>query len=260
MELYKGNKLRFQNENEYYETLGFLCNENHYIRVYTESNERLGAWGSQGRLSISTNAIDIPAPLKKAFSETPDSRISETKYVRNLQENHAFDIEDGDYSKTVTFSSINDVIATVPEDFKEDFYRGLKWNCELKSKLREIDKNEINYEEKTVVEEVEGAVKQYYTTKYERKKSLRDQAVRIHGTKCMICGFDYEMTYGPLGKNYIEVHHVKPLSTLDEEKAINPETDLICICANCHRMLHRSKEIIITPEELTDLINANKDR
>lgn len=260
MELFKGNKLRFQNENEYYETLGFICNEKHYIRVYTESNERLGAWGSQGRLSISTNAIDAPEPLRKAFSESTDNRISETKYVRKLQDNHAFDVEDGDYSKTITFSSITNVLDTVPDEYKEDFNRGFKWNCELKDKIREIDNDEINYDEKTVVEELEGAVKRYYTTKYERKKSLRDQAVRIHGTKCMVCGFDFEMTYGSLGKCYIEVHHVKPLSSLDEETVVNPETDLICVCANCHRMLHRSKEIIITPEELKDLINASNDR
>lgn len=39
-----GNVLKFQNENDYYETLGFLSKDEEYIRVYTESNDRAGAW------------------------------------------------------------------------------------------------------------------------------------------------------------------------------------------------------------------------
>ena len=73
----------------------------------------------------------------------------------------------------------------------------------------------------------------------------REDAIRIHGTKCMICGFDFEQKYGELGKGYIEVHHIKPLTTLEQEVVVNPETDLICVCANCHRMLHRFKNYIV---------------
>ena len=54
----------------------------------------------------------------------------------------------------------------------------------------------------------------------------------------MICGFDFEQKYGELGKGYIEVHNIKPLATLEQEVFVNLETDLICVCANCHRMLH----------------------
>ena len=41
----------------------------------------------------------------------------------------------------------------------------------------------------------------------------------------MICGFDFGQKYGELGKGYIEVHHIKPLATLEQEVVINPETD-----------------------------------
>ena len=56
----------------------------------------------------------------------------------------------------------------------------------------------------------------------------------------MICGFDFEEKYGELGKGYIEVHHIKPLSEIDEEVVVNPETDLICVCSNCHRKIHNN--------------------
>lgn len=32
----------------------------------------------------------------------------------------------------------------------------------------------------------------------------------------MIYGFDFEETYGELGEGYIEVHHIKSLSELEE--------------------------------------------
>ncbi|MCM3252449.1 hypothetical protein M3635_09985 [Priestia aryabhattai] len=41
------------------------------------------------------------------------------------------------------------------------------------------------------------------------------------------------------------VHHVKPLSTLEEEVVINPEQYLVPVCAKCHRMMYfiSAKEI-----------------
>ena len=38
----------------------------------------------------------------------------------------------------------------------------------------------------------EGTVKVSYVTKYERDKSNRRIAIKLHGTKCEICGFDFE--------------------------------------------------------------------
>lgn len=85
-----------------------------------------------------------------------------------------------------------------------------------------------------------------------------EAAIRIHGTKCMICGFDFEEKYGELGKGYIEVHHIKPLANLDEEVVINPETDLIGVCSNCHKMLHRFKNYIISVDELKQIVEDNE--
>ena len=67
------------------------------------------------------------------------------------------------------------------------------------------------------------------------------------------------LKYGQLGKGYIEVHHIKPLSKLDEEIVVNPETDLICVCSNCHRMLHRFKGYIVSVEELKQIIDDNEE-
>lgn len=123
------------------------------------------------------------------------------------------------------------------------------------------DGKEYNDENESVQEgEAEGKKKGYYTTRYERSAANRRAAINEHGTKCMICGFDFEAVYGALGKGYIEVHHIKPLATRDEEVIIDPKDDLVCVCANCHRMLHRFKKYIMSIEELKAIVDENKEQ
>ena len=103
----------------------------------------------------------------------------------------------------------------------------------------------------------EGKKTQYYTTRYERNPKNRQLAIAIHGTKCMACGFDFEQFYGERGREYIEVHHVVPLATRDQQVDIDPRTDLVVVCSNCHRMIHRRKNDILTLEELKEIIKEN---
>lgn len=124
---------------------------------------------------------------------------------------------------------------------------------------------EYDYEEQdeneTIVSEgyKEGRVTKYYVKKYERDPRNRREAIRIHKCKCMACGFDFQKVYGELGKNFIEVHHVVPLSSRDEIIEINPATDLVCLCSNCHRMVHRKKNAIVTIEELKTVLEKAKE-
>ena len=112
------------------------------------------------------------------------------------------------------------------------------------------------YESVVVTSGKEGRVVARYVTKYERKPRNRAAAIKIHGYKCMACGFDFEEKYGELGKEFIEVHHVKPLYSLTEEVEVDPATDLVCLCANCHRMIHRKRGAVLTIEELKETIKT----
>lgn len=107
---------------------------------------------------------------------------------------------------------------------------------------------------KTVILQKEGKKKESYVTRYERNSANRRKAIEIHGMKCMICGFDFEEVYGEAGRNFIEVHHIKPLAELEEEVEINPETDLVCICSNCHSIIHRWRDKIYSIEEMKAMI------
>lgn len=67
---------------------------------------------------------------------------------------------------------------------------------------------------------------------------------------CAVCTFDFSSAYGSLGDGYIEVHHVLPLHISGpRETKLN---DLALLCANCHRMCHRSHRGASwrTPDEL----------
>jgi len=90
----------------------------------------------------------------------------------------------------------------------------------------------------------------------ERDRKLRSKKIanRLAGggrIACEVCDFDYERTYGELGQGYIECHHVVPLS---ESGTTTTHLDqLALICANCHRMIHRS-DPWLTPVELKALL------
>ena len=90
----------------------------------------------------------------------------------------------------------------------------------------------------------------------ERNPRLAADAKKFHGSTCMVCGFNFEQRYGVVGRNYIEAHHIKPFAELVKELepvTLDPRTDFIVTCANCHRMLHRSSPPI-EPQQLKQML------
>ena len=102
----------------------------------------------------------------------------------------------------------------------------------------------------------EGNKLSYFGTRYERRKDLRVKAISIHGLDCKACGFDFEQAYGEHAKGFIHVHHIVPISDFGGEKAVNPETDLITLCANCHAMVHRKRHMTLSVDELKGMLRG----
>jgi len=102
---------------------------------------------------------------------------------------------------------------------------------------------------------LEGDKKYRYSSYYERRPIYRRQAVEIHGVTCMGCSFNFEETFGNHGRNYIHVHHVKPVSEFTSAKIIDPRTDMIVLCPNCHSMVHRNKGHTLSLMELKELMD-----
>ena len=77
--------------------------------------------------------------------------------------------------------------------------------------------------------------------KIERAGNAAKLAKKAHGHVCQACGIDFGKIYGEAGQNYIEAHHLLPLSELPEDipVSLDPKKDFAVLCANCHRMIHR---------------------
>lgn len=80
--------------------------------------------------------------------------------------------------------------------------------------------------------------------KVERNRRLAVKVKKSLGLTCQACGFNFEEVYGPTGKDYIEAHHLTPLSKLKGQLVtLDPRKDFAVLCANCHRMIHRSEYV-----------------
>ncbi len=103
----------------------------------------------------------------------------------------------------------------------------------------------------------EGNSYQARSIRYERKKINRDICLRIRGTQCLCCNRSMEAEYGSVARDLIEVHHVVPASAMGPDYRVNPTTDLIPVCPNCHRVLHRS-DPPMPPEQLRAILASRR--
>lgn len=109
-------------------------------------------------------------------------------------------------------------------------------------------------EEKSLLE---GIQKTVTITYYERNRKAREECLKHWGYTCVVCEFDFKKTYGKIGEEYIHVHHLNPISKKKEEYKIDPINDLRPVCANCHAMIHKKKEIMMI-EKLKEIVVKNK--
>jgi 5-methylcytosine-specific restriction enzyme A len=137
--------------------------------------------------------------------------------------------------------------------------------------ITEINKSQLAGKKITVFDEnmfvSEGRKKTIATQIYERSKLLRDKAIE-HYTRngrivCEVCGFDFYKEYGQIGKGYIEIHHQKPIFQYEESDFSKVVTDalknLVPLCSNCHRMIHRNKEKPFTTKELKGFLGSHRN-
>ncbi len=111
--------------------------------------------------------------------------------------------------------------------------------------------------DKEVVPDSEGRKRLVQHVSYERSQKNRKIAIEIHGTTCAVCTFDFDEFYGKdYADGYIQIHHIKPLS--EYEGAVDPETDLVPLCANCHAMAHRRRATVTSIEKMKELIEKAK--
>ncbi len=85
----------------------------------------------------------------------------------------------------------------------------------------------------------EGHARAVLVNRYERNPVARRKCIQHFGPQCQVCRVLLTDIYGPLALDYIQVHHVRPISDIGERYEVDPLNDLIPVCPNCHAMLHR---------------------
>ncbi len=104
---------------------------------------------------------------------------------------------------------------------------------------------------------VEGATKRISVNFYERNPEARNACIQHYGLSCSVCGFNFAAVYGEIGKNFIHVHHLRPLAEIGENYVVNPIEDLRPVCPNCHAMLHKRKTPLGIEELKQQLTNRS---
>jgi 5-methylcytosine-specific restriction enzyme A len=114
-------------------------------------------------------------------------------------------------------------------------YRDTDGNADTQSVVGE----EFNLPTSTTVIETR---KYAFHRKIERNPTAAKRAKKFHGTLCQACNLDFAKQYGAIGAGFIEAHHLKAITTLEEGLAVHYDIaeDFAVLCSNCHRMIHRS--------------------
>lgn len=106
----------------------------------------------------------------------------------------------------------------------------------------ELDQPEDGYE----ADESKVVLRLHRSRERDRKliEKKKKQALASAGALiCEVCAFDFSRRYGEHGRDFIEAHHIKPVSTLVKGEKTRL-SDLALVCANCHRMLHRGRSLL----------------
>ncbi len=89
--------------------------------------------------------------------------------------------------------------------------------------------------------DIEGDPRLAAHFRYERSRRNRAAALSIHGYGCFACSTNMEAVYGPLGADFIHVHHENMLADQGGAHQVDPYTDLVPLCPNCHAIAHRRR-------------------
>ncbi|NRS88875.1 hypothetical protein HNQ02_001793 [Flavobacterium sp. 7E] len=172
----------------------------------------------------------------------------------------ALNLEDAELEKFVTTKFLNwaepftntvDIFSKLKKDREENNRIQLLIPIEsLKGKFLNSKSTKPNFT--VAIEGKEKFIKEYkYNSRH--KKLVKDAKLKWK-TNCWVCGFNFTEMYGDLGLDFIEIHHLIPISEGERESKVE---DVRPVCSNCHRMIHKRAKML-TIQELKNIIEIVK--
>ena len=211
---------------------------------------------NQGTTSVKEEFGKKYIDILKQRSAVMRSRLSKSDNIKGLKD---FNIKlNGRISKSKAYEAghaLGKVYALTEGKFPEEnvLIDDLKRLCRAYKELiymggLELDNDEAESEsERSRGRPLSVIEKRQYRLhrRIDRNPEAGKLAKEYHGFICQVCGFDFKKKYGDLGEGYIEAHHLKPLSGLDKDVTVSYDipTDFAVLCANCHRMIHRTDDV-----------------
>ena len=111
--------------------------------------------------------------------------------------------------------------------------------------LTPVDAAEPLPEEVDAAEHREGRAVRVFVNAYERSGRARAaciaraRAAHPEGKPaCAVCGDAMGDLYGEEVEALVHVHHLRPLAERGEDHRVDPARDLVCVCPNCHAVIH----------------------
>ena len=128
--------------------------------------------------------------------------------------------------------------------------------------VKELSVDELNRLEKAVhkvaqatkqTEALEGETYLAEAVFRSRNRALIQAKKANSNYRCEVCEFNFEETYGVIGREYILAHHRKAIA---DGPSKTTHDDIALVCANCHAMIHM-KNPPIAIEELRKLLTQH---
>lgn len=240
-----------------------------YLKYLTPGTKVIYYKGSLKKKSFSKDRLsDAPHyfAIGRIGKTYPDKESSKKDFFATITDFRAFE-------NAVLAKFDSKYLEVIPESRKSNYWRdGVRVIDEktynlITSKISPniVSEQKVVYSTNNIIQDhqdslessSEGKQSRRYVTTYERNPKYRKQAIAIHGDTCFACGFNFGKFYGEYAKGYIHVHHLIPVSDSESPQSIDPETDLIPLCANCHSVVHRKKDSTLSVAELRRLIADN---
>lgn len=138
-------------------------------------------------------------------------------------------------------------VCNVQNNLIDEVWFGCEKEKKNRKKIIKVTGTSSEKEKVSVISEpepydkLEGKKHETSVTRYERSQGNRKDCIAHYDYVCQVCGINFEQTYGEIGKDFIEVHHLYPVS--QGKRQVNPIEDIIPLCSNCHYMIHCQENV-----------------
>lgn len=116
---------------------------------------------------------------------------------------------------------------------------------EILNSEQQLNENQLGFDE--------GFKKEITKEINHRDRKLIKLAKEKLGATCAVCNFNFEKQYGLHGRGFIEIHHLQPINLGKRKSGIE---DVVQVCSNCHRMLHKGTALL----DIEDLKNMIREQ